>query len=193
MYMQLAALPMLVALSVLLGGCAMVAGTAGVAGAARTAADRRIVRVMVEDEAIEWQVRDALHKAEVSGEAIRVNVTSYNRLVLLTGQVPDEDTKKRAVATSRRVRGVRAVHNELVVGPQLSAMVWSSDGLMTARAKVAIAATAIESPVAVKVVTEDSVVYLMGLVSRQEAKLATDAVRTVPGVREIVRLFENTD
>lgn len=184
-----------------LGGCAapIVAGTAtaGVAGSGAVAVDERTFGTMVEDEGIEWKVRAAVNQAGLKeDDHHNVKVTSFNRIVLLTGQVPDEEAKGKAADEAGRVEQVRGVHNELVVTPPTRLSRRSADALVTARVKVAVAAKSDLKPPAnlnTKVVTEDGVVFLMGLLTREEAEAITAAVQTVPGVRQIVRLFEYPD
>jgi len=180
----------------LLGGCGapMVVGTAGVAGSGTVAVDKRTLGTMVEDESIEWKVRAAINEAGLQqDDHHNVKVTSFNRIVLLTGQVPDEAAKGKAAAEAGRVDQVRGVHNELVVRPPTKLSRRSADAVVTGRVKIAVAAKSKLKPPANlngKVVTEDGVVFLMGLVTREEAEAVTAAARAVRGVRQIVRLFE---
>ena len=190
-----AAFPVVLATAVLLEGCALPAlvGTAGIAGTSSMAAERRTAGTMVEDETIEWKARASLSEAGLLDERHHVSVTSFNRIVLLTGQVPDEAARRRAAAEARRVAEVRAVHNELVVGRPTSVPRRSEDVLVTANVKLAMAASGEIAPptnVNVKVVTENATVFLMGLVTRKESETITATVRRVPGVAQIVRLFE---
>ena len=179
----------------LLGGCApaLVVGTAGIAGAGTAAADERTLGTMVEDEGIEWKIRGAIHGAGLGGDDHHVNVTSFNRIALLTGQVPDEEAKRRAGAEASGTAQVRGIHNELVIGTPTSLATRAADTVVTGRVKLALVNTRDLRPptnVNTKVVTEDGAVFLMGLVTRDQAEAITAAVRGVPGVRQIVRLFE---
>ena len=187
------------ALALVLGGCAapIVVGTAGVAGSGAVAVDERTFGTMVEDEGIEWKVRGAINQAGLKeDDHHNVKVTSFNRIVLLTGQVPDVEAKGKAADEAGRVEQVRGVHNELVVGPPTKLSRRSADALVTGRVKVAVAANRDLKPPAnlnSKIITEDGVVFLMGLVTREEAEAITASAQTVPGVRQIVRLFEYPD
>lgn len=183
----------------LLGGCSpvLIAGTAGVAGAGAAAADDRTLGTMVEDEGIEWKLRSAIHEAGL-GEDDRhhVKVTSFNRIALLTGQVPDAEAKRRAGVEASGTAQVRGVHNELVIGNPTSPTTRAADTVITGRVKLALVNTRDLRPptnLNTKVVTEDGAVFLMGLVTRDQAEAITAAVRGVPGVRQIVRLFEYPD
>lgn len=181
----------LLAATPLLGGCTMAATKAMAAASASFASDRRTVGTIVEDESIEWKLRVALHDAGLTGGDSNVNVTSYNRVVLLSGQTPDEDKKKRMGRLAHEVPEVRAVHNELAIGPPTPLSVRATDTTITSRVKLALARARIpRAGTNVKVVTEDGVVFLMGLVSREVGETVTEVVRNKAGVRQIVRLFE---
>ena len=184
-------LPSLLAIVPMLEGCTMTATKAMAAASASFAADRRTVGTIVEDESIEWKLRATLHDAGLTGGDSNVNVTSYNRVVLLTGQTPDEEKKARAGDHALRVAEVRAVHNELTVGPPVPLGVRTSDSAITARVKLALAKSgAPRAGTNVKVVTENGVVFLMGLLPREVGATVTKTAQTIGGVRQIVRLFE---
>ena len=192
----IAKLSVLLVLGTLLGGCAtpVIVGAAGTAGAGTVAVDHRTFGTMVEDEGIEWKVRTAINKAGLEeDDHHHVKVTSFNRIVLLTGQVPDEPSKQRAATEADKVAQVRGVHNELVIGTPPKLGTRSADTVLTGRVKVALATSdSLELPLRlnVKVVTENGVVFLMGLVTHEESEAITATVGTIPGVRQIVRLFE---
>ncbi len=192
-------LSILPVLGALLGGCAapVVVGAAGAAGAGTAAAEERSLGTMVADERIEWKTRGAINRAGLAEDDHRnVKVTSFNRIVLLTGQVPDEETRQRAGAEAGAAARVRGVHNELVIGKPTTLGTRSVDTLITGRIKLALATSdKLPGPlrVNVKVVTEDGVVFLMGLMTREQSETVTAVVGTIPGVRQIVRLFEFSD
>ena len=189
-------LSILLVLGTLLGGCTapVIVGAAGAAGAGTAAVDERPVGTMVADEGIEWRTRGAINRAGLAeDERHNVKVTSFNRIVLLTGQVPDEETRQRAAAEAGAVARVRGVHNELVIGKPTTLGTRSVDTVITGRIKIALATSGKLRPplnLNVKVVTEDGVVFLMGLVTREQSEAVTAVVGTIPGVRQIVRLFE---
>ena len=189
-------LSILLVLGTLLGGCTapVIVGAAGAAGAGTAAVDERPVGTMVADEGIEWRTRGAINQAGLAEDDHRnVKVTSFNRIVLLTGQVPDEETSQRAAAEAGAVAQVRGVHNELVIGKPTTLGTRSVDTVITGRIKIALATSGKLRPplnLNVKVVTEDGVVFLMGLVTREQSEAVTAVVGTIPGVRQIVRLFE---
>lgn len=175
--------------AVLLQGCA-----AGVMAGATTgvvmANDRRSTGAFVDDEVIEWKVFDAV----LSNEALRtrghVNVTSFNYIVLLTGEVPTEELRQTAVRLTQGVEKVRQVHDELTIGAPSSILSRSSDTWITSKVKTSILSDNSELATRTKVVTEKGIVYLMGLVTPAEADTATDIARRVGGVQRVVKVFE---
>ncbi len=174
----------------LLQGC-----TAAVVGAAATgvvvANDRRTTGTMTEDEGIEIKTGSRISSRFPDG--IHVNVTSYNRLVLLTGEVPDAATKSEIERIARGVENVRDVFNELAVAGLSSYTVRSNDAVLTSKVKGNFVDEGTFNALHVKVVTENSIVYLMGLVKKSEAESATQIARTTSGVQKVVRLFEYID
>ena len=182
-------LPLLVILP-LLHGC-----TAAVVGAAATgvvvAQDRRTVGTVTEDEGIEIKTGNRISNRFPDG--IHINVTSYNRIVLLTGEVPDEATKAEIERIARGVENVRGVFNELAIAGVSSYTVRTNDSIITSKVKANFVDDGNFNPIHVKVVTENSVVYLMGIVTQKEAQEATQIARTTSGVQKVVRLFEYTN
>lgn len=173
--------------SALVSGCAaVVVGAAG--GAAAIATDRRMTDVIVTDERIENTANSQLSKR--FGDAPHFNVTSFNKQVLLTGEVPTEQMKADAEMLVLKIPDVRAVYNELAVGPSSSLANRSNDSYITSEVKARMTASGKFNPMNVKVVTEANTVFLMGLVTRQEANDAAAAARTANGVRRVVRIFE---
>ena len=159
-----------------------------VAGGALVATDRRTSAAQLEDETIELRgttrVRDALR-----GRG-HFNLISYNRQVLMTGEVPTAQEKQLAETTIAAVENVRGVVNELAVMPNSSLTQRSSDSLVTGRVKAAMIDAKDIFANAFKVVTERGNVYLMGRVTQREANRATEMVRSVPGVERVVRVLE---
>ena len=161
---------------------------AGVAGSALVATDRRTSGTQLEDETIE--LRASAKVRDTFGEKVHVNVTSYNRQVLLTGEVPSERERQAVSAIVEKVENVKSVANELSAMPNASLGSRSNDLVVTGKIK----ATLIESrdlfANAFKVVTERNTVYLMGRVTQREADSATALIRNVGGVNKVVRMFE---
>ncbi len=178
------------ALLPVVSGCAAVVVGGAVATGVIVAEDRRTVGTMTEDEGIEQKVSSRI--AEKVRDA-HINVTSYNRMVLLTGEVPTEAAKTDAERIARAVENVRNVFNELQVGGNTAMQSRTNDSVITSKVKARFVDARKFSPVHVKVVTENSVVYLMGMVKKQEAADATEVTRTTGGVTKVVRVFEYLD
>ena len=176
---------MVLALPVL-QGCFPLAVT-GVGAAAVLATDRRTTGTYVEDESIEWK---ALARLRQDSRGAHVNATSYNRRVLLTGEAPTADEKKRLEDVVKTIPNVREVINEVVVGNVTSLTTRGNDALVTSNVKARMVNAARFSPTHVKVVTENGIVYLMGLVTAGEADAAVEVARTTQGARSVVKLFE---
>lgn len=153
-----------------------------------TAADRRTAGSQLEDERIES--RGAARLREHLGERVHINITSYNRQVLLTGEVPNEQDKQLAEQVVSRIENVRSIVNELAVLGQSTLTQRSSDALVTGRVKSNLIDAKDISASAFKVVTERGVVFLLGRVTAREADRATDLARRSSGVQKVVRLFE---
>ena len=170
-----------------LGACAPLM-IAGVAGTAMVASDRRTSGAQLEDESIELRaqarIRDNL------GERVHVNVTSFNRQVLLTGEVTAEKDRQAVVQLVERIENVKAVVNELAVMPLSNLSERSNDLLIVAKVKASFVDSRDLFANAFKVVTERGTVYLMGRVTQREANSATQLTRNVGGVNKVVRLFE---
>lgn len=174
--------------SLSLSACApLVIGGAG-ATAAVMAVDRRTTGDFVEDEAIEWRVRSAIKDA--AGERSSVSVTSYNALVLLTGTVPDEVTRAAVVSKARLSRNVRQVVDQLRIGTPVSAATVANDSLITSNVRARLLAGRTPNEYLIKVVTENSVTYLLGMMTRAEADAAVEVARTTKGVARVVTVFE---
>jgi osmotically-inducible protein OsmY len=170
-----------------LSACApLLVGGAVVTG--MSAADRRTAGAQLEDERIE--TRGAARLREHLGDRVHINITSYNRQVLLTGEVPNEQDKQLAEQVVSRIENVRAIVNELAVLGQSTLTQRSSDALVTGRVKSNLIDARDLSSSAFKVVTERGVVFLMGRVTLREADRATDLARRSSGVQKVVRLFE---
>ncbi|MEM7251752.1 MAG: BON domain-containing protein [Pseudomonadota bacterium] len=178
-----------------LSGCAAVAvGAVGAAAAtgANIAHDRRTPGTFIDDELIEWKVYQDINKDTALGDQSHINVTSYNNIVLLTGEVPSETLRERAQQIANRAAKVRLVHNELAIAAPSSYLSRSSDSVITGKVKAVLFTDNTLPATRVKVVTEGGTVYLLGLVSETEASWATERVRTVSGVQRVVKLFEGS-
>lgn len=170
-----------------LGGCAaLVVG--GALGTAMMVSDRRTSGVQIEDQAIELKAMTRIREAV--GDRGHINATSYNRTVLLTGEVASEADRAAIDQTIARIENVRSTVNELVVMGSSSLTARSNDAILTSKIKASYIDAKDLQASAVKVVTERATVYLMGRVSEREATRATDLARGVSGVQKVVRVFE---
>lgn len=148
----------------------------------------------IDDQLIETKVAVNVNKADNAIESEgRIVATSYNGVVLLAGQVPRGDLIARAGEAAKQVQRVKVVHNELTAGPRLSLLARNQDGLITANLKTRLLTDGTIPGSRIKVVTEAGVVYLMGLVTHQEADLAVQQAQQIGGVQRIVKLFEYLD
>lgn len=171
-----------------LAGCAPLVVGGAMGGTVLVATDRRTTGMQVEDQRIELAAANRLR--EQIGERGRVLVNSYNRRVLLTGDVASEQEKALAEATVARVENVASIVNEIGVMGSPSLTQRSSDTLITGRVKAAFVDAKDLSANTFKVTTERGTTYLMGRVTQREADRATEITRSIPGVQRVVRVFE---
>ncbi|HOA94664.1 MAG TPA: BON domain-containing protein [Quisquiliibacterium sp.] len=177
----------LVAATLSLSGCFPLAAT-GVAVGVLAATDRRTIGTQTEDTGIE--VKAASRLREELKNAGGISVTSFNRKVLITGQVIDDTTRQAAERIVAGVENVRSVHNELQVSGRVSLGTTASDATISTRVKAAFVDAKDLQANTVKVVTEAGVVYLMGIVSRAEGDRAAQVASRVSGVTRVVTVFE---
>jgi osmotically-inducible protein OsmY len=171
----------------LLQGC-VPAMFVGVGAGALMATDRRTSGTYVEDESIEWKASNLVRQH--FGSINHVNVTSYNRNVLITGEVQDEHTSAEIQRLVGTVSNVRGVANELVIAPPSSFQSRSNDAGITTIIKAKFVNNKVFVPSHVKVVTEAGSVFMLGLVTQAEAEHAEEIARTSSGVKKVVRVFE---
>lgn len=160
----------------------------GAAISAMVAVDRRTSGAQLEDEGIE--LRGASRLRDAFGDRAHINITSYNRQVLLTGEVASEAAKQQAEQVISRVENVRTIVNELVPVGNSTLVQRSSDVLVTGKVKASLVDAKDLFAGAFKVVTERGTVYLMGRVTQREADRATALARQIDGVQRVVRIFE---
>ena len=160
----------------------------GAAMSAMVAVDRRTSGAQLEDEGIE--LRGGSRLRDAFGDRAHLNITSYNRQVLLTGEVPTDAAKQQADQVIARVENVKTIVNELVVAGNTTLVQRSSDVLITGKVKASLVDAKDLFAGAFKVVTERGTVFLMGRVTQQEADRATAIARQIDGVQRVVRIFE---
>ncbi|WP_229506792.1 BON domain-containing protein [Pseudoduganella rivuli] len=175
------------ALASSLSGCVGLVA-AGAVGGTLAASDRRTFGAQTEDKAI--AVKAEVKFPNVVGSGGHVNIASFNRRVLLTGEVRDEETRNAVEREVRAIEGVLSVTNELEVAGPSSYTSRSNDAILTAKVKASLVDAKDISANSVKVVSERGNVYLMGRVTQREGNIASDIARGVPGVYKVVKVFE---
>lgn len=174
-----------------LQACAPVVAGGAVAGGVVVGTDRRTSGTYVEDQGIEIKASNRI--SEKLGDKVHTNVTSFNRTVLVTGEAPGDEERQEVERIVRSIPNVRAVVNEVAVAGASSLSSRGNDAFITSKVKARFLEANKFQPIHVKVVTENGVVYLLGMVSRQEAADATDLASTTSGVKKVVTLFEYLD
>lgn len=175
------------AAGLLLQGCIPMAAV-GIGAAVTSANDRRTSGTQIEDEGIELRATNRI--SERWGDRVHISVTSYNRSVLLSGEVADEATKAAVEKLVAAVPNVRGITNEIAVAGVSALSARANDSYLTSKVKARFVDAQRFNPFHVKVVTENSTVYLLGIVTQAEADAATEIARTTGGVRKVVRLLE---
>jgi len=184
-----AALAGLIALACIASsGCVPLVVGAAVGGTALVATDRRSVGAQADDEAIE--LKYAQSRSNRFGDAVHINVTSFNGVVLLTGEVPDAATKAALAELARTTDRVRRVQDEIAVRPPSPMSERTNDTYITSKVKARFVEQNKFSATHVKVVTERGIVYLMGLVRPDEAEAAAQIAASTSGVVRVVKIFE---
>ncbi|AMR65912.1 MULTISPECIES: BON domain-containing protein [Pseudomonadaceae] len=166
------------ALGLVLGGCS-----------------NRSIGNKIDDQFLEPNVANAISRShpDLTGPTSHIVVTAYNGVILLAGQTPRADLKEKAAQVANGVQGVKKLHNELQVLQPTSALARSNDALITSKIKTLMLADSKVPSAKVKVVTENGIVYLMGLVTRAEGAAATNVASGASGVQKIVTLYQYTN
>jgi osmotically-inducible protein OsmY len=173
-----------------LQGCAAPLLVAGAAGGATIATDKRSTRSMVDDQVIETKTKDKIYADEGIAKKIHINVTSFNGVVLLTGETLSGSLRVRAINIARHIDKVRRVHNEIRVADLTSFSSRTNDSWITSKVKTQMFTAKGFKSSQVKVVTEAGTVYIMGLVTKKSGNRAAEIARNVSGVKRVVKLFE---
>ena len=186
-----AALCLALAMPILSGGC-VPAIVAGAAGTALVVTDRRATNAQLDDQSIEFKIAEEVNTRW--GDRAHASATSYNGLVLLTGEVPTQADKAALEEMARTTDRVRSVQNELVVAPPSELGSRSNDTYITSLVKTRfLENTGQFSPTHVKVVTDRGVVYLMGIVKRPEGDAAARTAASTHNVQRVVKVFDYID
>ena len=181
-------LALALAATTLLGACAPLVLGGAMVGGALSFTDRRTSGAQLEDEGIELKSGSRL--AEALADRGHVNVTSYNRTALLTGEVPSDADRAAAEAAVTRIENVRGIVNELAVAGSSSVTARTGDTIVTSKVKASFLDARDLQSNAIKVVTERGTVYLLGRVTEREAGRAAELARGVGGVSRVVKVFE---
>lgn len=153
----------------------------------------RTTGTVIEDQAIEMKALRRIYDDTAVYERTHINVTSYNTVVLVTGEAPTEELRKRVIAIVRGVEKVSKVYDEITIAAPSALTSRTSDTLLTGKVKAQLFGSKKLDATRVKVVTDKGVVYLMGLVPRAQGDAAAEVARRVSGVQRVVKLFEYTD
>jgi osmotically-inducible protein OsmY len=191
MNVKIVTLGMMAAALLTLQGCFPVV-VAGAAGSVAVASDRRTVGTVFDDSGIELKVYAKLKEYE-EYTASHIVSTSYNNNVLLTGQTPYPNYRRKAGEIVRDVPKVINVYNEIQIGAPTTLSTRSKDSWVTSKVKSSILTQSNVNPARIKVITENGTVYLLGLVTHNEADNAVSLARTISGVKNVVRIFEYVD
>jgi len=185
--------PVILSLCLLVTGCGTIVSKTTGANPVGTNASERSFGRLIDDQLIETYVSANILKANEDFKDANVSVTSYNGIVLLTGQVQSEQLKQLASQTAKNVRNVRRVHNEISVAGPISIPARTNDSWLKTKIKSRMLADKDTNPLRIKVVVENGVVYLMGMVHKTEADSAVEIAHKTYGVQKIVKVFEYTE
>ncbi len=174
---------------VLLQGCAA-AVVAGTASAVTAANDRRTIGSQIDDNNIEIKASIALSEVERLEKFANISAVSVNGIVLLVGQVSNEEMRNEAQRTIEGVSGIRKIHNQLRIGSNTGITTQTHDSWLTSKVKAQLLTAKDISSNNIKVVTENAEVFLMGLVSDSESTQAVNIARNVSGVERVIKVFE---
>lgn len=176
-----------------IGGCATMLGAVSDEDGYQTPATDRTMGRALDDEVIENVALVNIRKASEGLADSHIRVTSFNGIVLLTGQVRAESLKRQAEEVTKRLRNVRRVYNELDIAGPTSLLARSGDSWVNNKVKTRLIASETAPGRDIRVVTENGVVYLMGLIRRDDADIAAEIARNTGGVVKVVRMFEYVD
>ena len=186
----------LILISTLLSGCAaVVVGGAATGVGVSVVHDRRTAGTVIDDQGIEFQVLKVLYGIEEVRVNTHINATSYNRVLLITGEAPTEALRERIINRLRQIPNIKKIQNQIIIAAPSALVSRSSDSLITSNVKISLLKlNAIQGfdPTRVKVVTENGIVYLLGLLKPNEVQPVIDLVSRVSGVQRVVKLFEKS-
>ena len=182
-------IPLVFVLILMLQGCIPAAFVAGAATGV-VVFDHRSAKTMLQDRDITFQVQSKLGADLELRQEAHLSIISFNHIALLLGQTPTEEMRTKAEEIARSNSKIKMLYNEVTIQKPISQMARTNDSWITTKVKTVLAATVGLNSTSLKIITENKVVYLMGLTSRTQANLAAEKTRTVSGVVKVVKLFE---
>lgn len=185
--LSLAVATLIIALP-MLEACVPAVVVGGAAVGVMSAYDRRSTGVQADDESTEWKAAQRVPERFKSSS--HLNFTAYNRRLLISGETPSEEAKVLIGEQAKMIEGVKEVFNEVAIAPASALGNRSNDGYITSKLKARLVDSNQLSANHIKVVTENTVAYLMGIVTEREAKIAVEIARRTDGVRKVVNIME---
>jgi len=181
---------LILSLALSLQGCFFIAGAAAGAAAIAVVYDHRTINNILLDTDMANTISDRIKKIDVLRNDCHIAVTVFNHIVLLTGETPRAAWKQQAEDIAKSVSGVAKIYNQLTIQGPTSSLIRTSDSWITTKIKGEMLATEDLKSSTIKVVTENGVVYLMGIVKRDQADIAVDIARQVSGVQKVIKIFQ---
>jgi len=192
MFSQWKKLLIVAALIIPLSGCIPAAFVVGAAAGGAIIYDKRPMKTMLHDRSIAQTAQNLIDKDKQLHDHSHISIAAFNGIVLMVGQAATPELRQHAEDLVKKVPDVKRIYNEITISGNTSLLTRSNDSWITTKVKSAMLAKHGLQSSQIKVVTEDGIVYLMGLVSRAQADLAVDAARKVSGVRKVVKVFQYT-
>jgi osmotically-inducible protein OsmY len=183
---------LILSLAFTLQGCIFVAGAAAGAAAIAVVYDHRTLQNVFKDTELSNKIVDQYRAIPALHNSSHIEVTVFHRVVLLTGETPNAAWKQQAEAIARSVPGITRIYNQIIIQGPTSTLTRTSDSWITTKIKGQMLATEDLKSSSIKVVTENGVVFLMGIVNHQQADIAVDIARQVSGVQKVVKIFQYT-
>jgi osmotically-inducible protein OsmY len=181
---------LLVSLALSLQGCIFVAGAAAGAAGVAVVYDHRKLEKVLKDQTITKSIYDKINANLALRENTHIEVSCFNQIVLLTGETNNTAQRQQVEAIAQNTTDVTKVYNELTIKGSTSSLTRASDSWITTKIKTEMLATKDLKSGTIKVVTENGTVYLMGLVTREQADMAVDIARHVSGVQKVLKIFQ---
>lgn len=179
--------------SAMVTGCVPAVFVAGGAAGAAIGGDNRSVQRISDDTDMAYRANNLIQANQTLAEQTHINVTVFDGIALMTGQAPNEKLKQEAEALVKSVKNIKKVYNQVRIGENTGAFARSQDGLITTNVKTRMLTTTDLKSNQFKIVTEDGVVYIMGLTTRQQADIAADVASHSSGVKQVVKLIVYKD